>query len=76
MEIKRYEDRSIVLESFNLEREAADKQVRVRAQLLLTNPGITPHEMRIQVEYQSNDIPDGNEAALGGRLLTLLKSHL
>jgi len=74
--LKTGDGRSIVLESYAIERPSRSDPVTVHARLLVTTPSQTPKEMRIQVEYSYDDLPRMSEREFGQRLLTLLEQRV
>jgi hypothetical protein len=68
-------DRTVTLEHWSIERSTSNAPVDIRALLLVETPQMTPTEMRIQVEFRSNDIPYASEYDLGGFLLMLLHAR-
>jgi hypothetical protein len=88
MEIFKDDDggRTITLESYSIEREAADEPVTVRAELQISTPTMRPTLIRVRLKYELDDIPSGapiqeqrpslSELALGHRIVQLLRNRL
>ena len=75
MEIIKSDARTLTLDRYSIEREAAGQPVKVRAWLTISTPGMKPAQMRLRVDYEHNDIPNPNENDFARRLLQLLRNR-
>ena len=71
------EGRTITLESYKIERASTGHPVHVRAALMLNSPQMTPTQIRVEMEYDTNEFRQHqDEASFAQRLLELLKARL
>lgn len=73
MEIYKSADRTISLDHYTVERCAVGYPVIVKARLIVSVPQMKPAEVRVDVEYEADDLPHHpSEQDFGRRLMHLI----
>jgi hypothetical protein len=76
MEFVNQPDLTWSLESYRITRQEDGESVTIRACLSVATPSRTPNKIRIQMDYESDDLPRLSEDDCALRLLQLLSGRI
>ncbi len=73
MEFFKQGNMSWSLESYRIGRREANSPLMIRATLRAITPGMEPPELLLRVEFESANLPTGDESQLGHQILRFLR---